>query len=332
MRVIPAIDIIDGKCVRLIKGDYSKKKVYNENPLEVAKAFEDHGFKFLHLVDLDGAKSNHIVNHKVLEVIATKTNLNIDFGGGLKSNKDLAIAFECGAKKITGGSVAVRNSTLFLEWIEIYGPDKIILGSDVNGEKIAINGWLETSNQTINKFLSFYIDNGVKKNIEILANAKKKKISEINVCVMKRPRHDDIIIKLKEMDVTINYIDDGDIAGALSVIGSNSKNDIYYSTGGGPEGVIVAAALSCYGGQIQGRLVLDDEDKLRAKKLGITDFSRKYNISDMVNGDVIFCATGVTSGDLASGVKDLGNEFEVNTFALHKSQNTINSVKNIYNK
>ena len=101
MRVIPAIDIIDGKCVRLTNGDYSKKKVYNENPIEVAKAFEDHGLKFLHLVDLDGAKSNHIVNHKVLEVIATKTNLNIDFGGGLKSNKDLAIAFECGAKKIT---------------------------------------------------------------------------------------------------------------------------------------------------------------------------------------------------------------------------------------
>ena len=165
MRVIPAIDIIDGKCVRLTNGDYSKKKVYNENPIEVAKAFEDHGFKFLHLVDLDGAKSNHIVNHKVLEVIATKTNLNIDFGGGLKSNKDLEIAFECGAKTITGGSVAVRNSSLFLEWIDIYGPDKIILGSDVNGEKIAINGWLETSNQTINKFLSFYIDNGVRTTI-----------------------------------------------------------------------------------------------------------------------------------------------------------------------
>ena len=165
MRVIPAIDIIDGKCVRLTNGDYSKKKVYNENPIEIAKAFEDHGFKFLHLVDLDGAKSNHIVNHKVLELIATKTNLNIDFGGGLKSNKDLAIAFECGAKKITGGSVAVMNSSLFLEWIDIYGPDKIILGSDVNGEKIAINGWLETSNQTINKFLSFYIDNGVRTTI-----------------------------------------------------------------------------------------------------------------------------------------------------------------------
>ena len=165
MRVIPAIDIIDGKCVRLTKGDYNRKKVYNKNPIEVAKAFEDHGFKFLHLVDLDGARSNHIVNHKVLEVISTKTNLNIDFGGGLKSDKDLEIAFECGAKKITGGSVAVRNSTLFLEWIEIYGADKIILGSDVNGQNIVINGWVETSNQTINKFLSFYIDNGVKTTI-----------------------------------------------------------------------------------------------------------------------------------------------------------------------
>ena len=176
------------------------------------------------------------------------------------------------------------------------------------------------------------LDNGVKKNIRLLAEAKNKKISEINVCVLKRPRHDKIVKELSEMNVTINYITDGDIAGALSVIGDKPINDIYYSTGGGPEGVIVAAALSCYGGQIQGRLVLNDEEKLRAKKLGITDFSRKYNINDMVKGDVIFCATGVTSGDLALGVKDLGNEFEVNTFALHKSQKTVKSITNIYNK
>ena len=134
------------------------------------------------------------------------------------------------------------------------------------------------------------------------------------------------------MNVKINYITDGDIAGALSVIGDNPKNDIYYSTGGAPEGVVVAAALSCYGGQIQGRLVLNDEEKVRAKKLGITDYKRKYNIDDMVKGDVIFCATGVTSGDLAKGVKDLGNEFEVNTFALHKSRKIVKSVTNIYNK
>ncbi|MBD1138105.1 class II fructose-bisphosphatase [Pelagibacterales bacterium SAG-MED41] len=176
------------------------------------------------------------------------------------------------------------------------------------------------------------IDNGVEKNIRLLADAKSKNISDINVCVLKRARHHEIIRELTSLNVKINYITDGDIAGALSVIGDKPKNDIYYSTGGGPEGVIVAAALSCFGGQIQGRLVLDNEEKLRAKKLGITDFNRKYNIDDMVKGDVIFCATGVTSGDLASGVKDLGNEYEVNTFALHKSENTIKSVQNIYNK
>ena len=176
------------------------------------------------------------------------------------------------------------------------------------------------------------IDNDVEKNIKLLAEAKNKNVSDINACVLQRPRHVNLIKKLTDMNVNINYITDGDIAGALSVIGDNPKNDIYYSTGGGPEGVIVAAALSCYGGQIQGRLVLDDEEKLRAKKLGITNFNKKYNIEDMVKGDVIFCATGVTNGDLANGVKDLGNEFEVNTFALHKSQNTIKSVTNIYNK
>jgi fructose-1,6-bisphosphatase II / sedoheptulose-1,7-bisphosphatase len=176
------------------------------------------------------------------------------------------------------------------------------------------------------------IDYGVKKNIKLLAEAKNKNISEINACVLKRPRHDKIVEELEEMNVNINYITDGDIAGALSVIGDKPKNDIYYSTGGGPEGVIVAAALSCYGGQIQGRLVLNEDEKIRAKKLGIKDFNKKYNIDDMVKGDVIFCATGVTSGDLAVGVKDLGNEFEVNTFALHKSQNIIKTISNIYNK
>ena len=176
------------------------------------------------------------------------------------------------------------------------------------------------------------IDNGVEKNIKLLAEAKNKKITELKACVLKRDRHNHIIEVLTKMNVKINYITDGDIAGALSVIGDNPRNDIYYSTGGAPEGVVVAAALSCYGAQIQGRLVLNEEEKLRAKKLGITDFKKKYNIDDMVKGDVIFCATGVTSGDLAKGVKDLGNEFEVNSFVLHKSQNIIRSVINIYNK
>ena len=176
------------------------------------------------------------------------------------------------------------------------------------------------------------IDNSIEKNLKLLANAKNKKVSDLSACVLKRPRHDHIVEELNKLDVKINYISDGDIAGALSVIGDNPKNDIYYSTGGAPEGVVVAAALSCYGGQIQGRLVLNEEEKIKAKKLGITDFKKKYNIDDIVKGDVIFCATGVTSGDLAKGVKDLGNEFEVNSFVLHKDQKIIKSLTNIYNK
>ncbi len=176
------------------------------------------------------------------------------------------------------------------------------------------------------------IDNGIEKNIKLLAEAKNKKVNELRACVLKRPRHDHIVKVLNKLNVKINYITDGDIAGALSVIGNNPKNDIYYSTGGAPEGVVVAAALSCYGGQIQGRLVLNEEERVRAKKLGITDYNMKYNIDDMVKGDVIFCATGVTNGDLAKGVKDLGNEYEVNSYVLHKSQKTIKSITNIYNK
>ena len=162
MRIIPAIDIIDGKCVRLSKGDYSTQKTYNEHPLEVAKAFEDHGIEYLHLVDLDGAKSKHIVNYKVLEEIASKTQLKIDFGGGLKSDEDLRIAFECGAQQITGGSIAIKNPEIFSQWLGRYGADKIILGADVKGEFIATDGWLETSDQSLFTFLAHYQMEGVK--------------------------------------------------------------------------------------------------------------------------------------------------------------------------
>ncbi|MGB2483718.1 MAG: HisA/HisF-related TIM barrel protein, partial [Flavobacteriaceae bacterium] len=141
MRIIPAIDIIDGKCVRLTKGDYSTKKIYNENPIEIAKQFEDHGIEYLHLVDLDGAKASHIVNYKVLETLANKTKLKIDFGGGLKSNEDLKIAFNSGANQITGGSIAVKNKTTFLNWLSVYGSEKIILGADTINGRIAIQGW-----------------------------------------------------------------------------------------------------------------------------------------------------------------------------------------------
>ena len=161
MRIIPAIDIIEGKCVRLAKGDYNTKKIYNENPLEVAKAFEAHGIKHLHLVDLDGAKSKHIVNHKVLEQIATHTQLHIDFGGGLKTNEDLHIAFESGAKQITGGSIAVKNETVFTEWISTYGADKIILGADAMHEKIAVSGWQEESKEDLIPFITRYQKKGI---------------------------------------------------------------------------------------------------------------------------------------------------------------------------
>ena len=176
------------------------------------------------------------------------------------------------------------------------------------------------------------LDNTVEKNIKLLADAKKKKTSELSACVLKRPRHDEIVAVLNKLSVNINFITDGDIAGALSVVGNNPKNDIYLGIGGGPEGVITAAALSCFGGQIQGRLILDKNERERAHKLGVIDPEKKYNIDDMVKGDIIFCATGVTDGDLAKGVKDLGDKFEVSTFALHKSEKIIKQVTNIYKK
>jgi phosphoribosylformimino-5-aminoimidazole carboxamide ribotide isomerase len=165
MRIIPAIDIIDGKCVRLTKGDYSTKKVYNENPLEVAKEFEAAGIEYLHVVDLDGAKASEIINYKVLEQIASKTNLKIDFGGGLKSNKDLEIAFNSGANQITGGSIAVKNRSIFESWIEKYGAQKIILGADFypdsSGGKIATNGWQEESSLALIPFIKGYQQKGI---------------------------------------------------------------------------------------------------------------------------------------------------------------------------
>ena len=162
MRIIPAIDIIDGKCVRLSKGDYATRKVYNEDPLEVAKAYVDYGLKYLHLVDLDGAKAKSIINHNILERLASKTDLKIDFGGGLKSDEDLRIAFDCGANQITGGSIAVKNPEIFKQWIQQYGEDKIILGADVKGDNIAVSGWLETSEEKINPFIETYQKEGIK--------------------------------------------------------------------------------------------------------------------------------------------------------------------------
>lgn len=160
MRIIPAIDIIDGKCVRLSKGDYSTKIEYGAFPLEIAKYFEAHGIEHLHLVDLDGAKAKKIINHKVLESITNNTSLKVDFGGGVKTEEDLHIAFESGAKQVTGGSIAVKDPALFRQWIKQYGADKIILGADVKDEKIAVSGWLETSTINLLPFLADYLNEG----------------------------------------------------------------------------------------------------------------------------------------------------------------------------
>jgi phosphoribosylformimino-5-aminoimidazole carboxamide ribotide isomerase len=163
IEIIPAIDLIDGKCVRLSQGDYAQKTIYNENPLEVAKMFADAGIRRLHLVDLDGAKAQHIVNHKVLETITSGTDLIVDFGGGLKTDDDLRIAFECGANMITGGSIAVKNSDVFSSWISRFGGEKIILGADVKNEKIAVGGWLETTELDLMPFIQKFMSQGVSK-------------------------------------------------------------------------------------------------------------------------------------------------------------------------
>ena len=163
IELIPAIDIIDGKCVRLSQGDYDTKKVYNENPLEVAKEFEANGIRRLHVVDLDGAKSKHVVNYRTLEMIATRTSLVIDFGGGIKTDEDMLIAFENGAQMVTLGSVAVKNPDLFKKWLIQYGAEKIILGADAKNKRIAVSGWMEDSSQELIPFLHDYTKEGIYK-------------------------------------------------------------------------------------------------------------------------------------------------------------------------
>ena len=163
IELIPAIDIIDGKCVRLSQGDYNTQKVYNESPLEVAKEFEANGIRRLHVVDLDGAKSSHIVNYKVLDQLAGHTSLTIDFGGGIKTDEDLTIAFEYGAQMVTLGSIAVKNPDLIKSWVHKFGAEKIILGADVKDNRISVNGWKEESQQELLPFLDGYTQEGIRK-------------------------------------------------------------------------------------------------------------------------------------------------------------------------
>lgn len=162
IRIIPAIDIIDGKCVRLSEGDFDRKKVYDQDPVNVAQRFEEAGVSHLHLVDLDGARQKKIVNWTVLEKIASKTDLKIDFGGGVQSDQDLRTAFDCGAQQITAGSIAVKEESVVLQWLDEYGNEKIILGADSKEGKIAVSGWTEVTNLDLYRFLSKYVDRGIR--------------------------------------------------------------------------------------------------------------------------------------------------------------------------
>jgi fructose-1,6-bisphosphatase II / sedoheptulose-1,7-bisphosphatase len=239
---------------------------------------------------------------------------------GNKNGPEIDIALD----PLEGTNFTAKNLPNAFSVIAIAEKGNLLSAPDTYMEKIVIGSNLPKN--------LLDLDNSVETNIKLLANAKNKKISELSACILNRPRHKEIINILNKMKVKINFITDGDIAGALSVIGEKPINDIYLGTGGGPEGVITAAALSCYGGQIQGRLVLNESEIFRAKKLGIKDFKKKYNIDDMVKGDVIFCATGITNGDLVKGIIVTNDQFEVHTLALHKSQNIKTKIFNIYRK
>ena len=208
--------------------------------------------------------------------------------------------------------------------IAVSEKDNLLSAPDTYMEKIAIGANLP------NNLLD--LDNSVEKNIKLLADAKNTSPDQLTACILERPRHDKIVNSLKKMNVKIKFISDGDVAGAIFVVDKSSPVDIYLGTGGGPEGVLAAAAISCYDGQMQTRLILNREEKLRAKNMGIKDFNKKYNINEMVKGDVMFCVSGITNGDLVSGIKDNGDTFQASTFALHKSTNTRIKITNIHKK
>jgi len=224
MRIIPAIDIINGECVRLSKGDYNQKTIYSKNVLDVAKNFEDNGIQFLHLVDLDGAKQNRIINYKILGQISKETNLIIDFGGGLKSEKDIEIAFDSGANQITLGSLAVKNPELFLETLEKYGSEKIILGADAKKEKIAISGWLEESEIDIYDFINEKMQSGIQYVIS----------TDIDKDGMLEGPSFELYKKIMAENPTVKLIASG---------GITSTNDLVQLKSLGCEGAIIGKAL-----------------------------------------------------------------------------------------
>ena len=241
-------------------------------------------------------------------------------GTGIGEEIDIAV------DPLEGTNFTAKNLPNAISVLAVTRKGDLLSAPDTYMEKIAVGPDLP------NNLLD--LDNSVEKNIKLLAEAKNTQPNRLTACVLKRSRHEKIIQSLEKLNVKINYIQDGDVTGVISVVDNNSNTDIYLGVGGGPEGVLAAAALDCLGGQMQTRLVLsDDAEVKRAKKLGITDLKRKYNISDMVKGDVIFCATGVTDGDMLKGINIINdNEFEATTFALHKSQKISKIVKNSIKK
>jgi phosphoribosylformimino-5-aminoimidazole carboxamide ribotide isomerase len=236
MRIIPAIDIIEGKCVRLFQGDYNQKTIYNENPLEVAKSFEDAGLKYLHVVDLDGAKQGKIVNHKVLEKITSKTSLIVDFGGGISSDEMIKIPFECGAAQVTLGSIAVKSKETVEHWLKVYGADKIIIGADVNNERIQINGWQEDSKVFVYDFLAEYVEAGIKYSV----------CTDISKDGTLKGPSIDLYKKIKEHFKDLNLIASG---------GIGSLHDVEACDKAGLEGCIIGKAI------YEGKIRLDELHK-----------------------------------------------------------------------
>ncbi len=233
MVIIPAIDIIDGKCVRLTQGDYTHVKRYDAYPLDLALRYQDAGLKHLHVVDLDGAKAGRIVNYKVLEELCTRTTLHIDFGGGLQSDHDLHIAFECGAQQITGGSIAVKNRELFLSWLHQFGGERIILGADARNEKIAISGWQETTELSITDFIADYVQAGIQYCI----------CTDIAKDGMMQGASHDLYIRIMERVPTLRLIASG---------GVSTMNDLEQCASNNLYGAIIGKAL------YEGAITLDD--------------------------------------------------------------------------
>ena len=240
-------------------------------------------------------------------------------GTGKGENLDIAV------DPLEGTNFAAKNLPNAISVMAVAEKGCLLSAPDTYMEKIAIGPGYP--NNIID------LDNTVEKNIKLIAKAKGTKAENLTACILKRSRHDKIISSLMALKVKIKFIDDGDVTGVISTADINSPIDIYLGIGGGPEGVLAAAALHCLGGQMQTRLVLNNNDEVsRAKTLGITDLKKKYTISEMVKGDVIFCATGVTDGDILNGIIDKGNSFEANSFVLHKNQKISKKIKNILKK